>query len=192
MSLIPAFEIGVWNAWIFILPFLLVNYGLSYAIVSRKATLFVWPSYTKLEKRLLAITMVIMFGSWVYSIFVPLKLGTAWFYAGLPIYLLGLTFTTLAVISFATTPVGKPNTTGIYRISRHPMNFGWLLMFIGIGIAGASWVYLLVTLIYLGMYKNILAIPEERMCCERFGDVYREYMKRTPRWIGIPKSVVSD
>ena len=29
---------------------------------------------------------------------------------------------------------------------------------------------------------------EERCCLERYGNVYREYMNRTPRWIGIPKS----
>jgi len=29
---------------------------------------------------------------------------------------------------------------------------------------------------------------EEQGCIEHHGDAYREYMKRTPRWIGIPKS----
>ena len=28
MTLIPAFEIGVWNAWIFVLGLVLINYGL--------------------------------------------------------------------------------------------------------------------------------------------------------------------
>jgi len=31
-------------------------------------------------------------------------------------------------------------------------------------------------------------IVEERFCLEKYGDAYREYMNRTPRWIGIPKS----
>ena len=185
MALIPAFEIGVWNVWVFILPYLFVNYGLSFLTVDKKATLFAWPSYTKLEKRFLTVLMVTLGVSWLYSIFVPLKLGTAWFYTGLPIYLLGLIFITMATMAFATTPLDKPNTTGIYRISRHPMNFGWLLIYLGTGIASASWIYLLLALVFLSMYKNIIAIPEERMCCEKWGDVYREYMNRTPRWIGI-------
>ena len=187
MTLIPAFEIGVWNAWIFVLPYLFVNYGLSFLIVDKNASLFIWPSYTKSEKTLLGILMPILIGSWFYSIFVPLQLGTAWFYAGLPIYLLGIILIKMAVLSFATTSVDKPNTTGIYRISRHPMNFGWLLIYLGIGIAGASWIYVLVALVFL-ILINTLAISEERMCCEKYGSVYREYMNRTPRWIGIPKS----
>jgi len=186
MSLIPAFEIGVWNAWIFILPFLLINYGLAY-LIARGSAMFIWPSYNTKEKRLLSILMVSYLASWIYSVFLPLKLGTAWFYAGLPIYLLGMIFITMAVLSFATTPVDKPNTIGVYRISRHPMTFGWFLIYIGIGIAGASWIYLLVALVFLILY-NMIAIPEERMCCEKYGDAYREYMNRTPRWIGIPRS----
>lgn len=80
MSSIPAFEIGLWNAWLFILPFLLMSYGLSYLIVSREAALFIWPQYNKQEKRLMGIMMVTLAASWIYSVFVPLKLGTVWFY----------------------------------------------------------------------------------------------------------------
>jgi len=35
---------------------------------------------------------------------------------------------------------------------------------------------------------NILAAPEERFCLEKYGDAYRNYLNRTPRWLGIPKS----
>ena len=188
MSLIPAFEIGVWNAWILIVPYLFVNFGLSYLFVGRKSAFWAWPSYTKLERVCLLTAMLLMGLLTIYSIFLPLSLGTAWFYTGLPIYLLGLVFVAIAMLSFITTPADKPNTTGLYRFSRHPMYVGILLVYIGISIACSSWVYLILTLAYLAMYQNVFIIPEERMCCERFGDAYREYMNRTPRWIGIPKS----
>jgi len=28
---------------------------------------------------------------------------------------------------------------------------------------------------------------EEQGCLKKYGDTYREYMNRTPRWIGVPK-----
>jgi len=28
---------------------------------------------------------------------------------------------------------------------------------------------------------------EERFCLKQYGDTYREYMNKTPRWLGIPK-----
>lgn len=188
MSAIPAFEIGVWNAWIFIVPYLLFNFGLPFLTINRKSTFWMWPSYNKLERICLLIGMLLMGGMWVYSIFLPLSIGTAWFYAGLSVYLLGWVFLALAYLTFMTTPVDKPNTTGIYRFSRHPWYLGMLLIYIGAGIASASWVYLLLALLYLGTYRYVFLIPEERMCCERFGDTYREYMNGTPRWIGVPKS----
>lgn len=188
MTLIPACEIGIWNAWILIVPYLLVNFVLSFLFVGRKSTFWCFPSYTRLERMCLVTQLLFMCGLWVYSIFLPLTVSTAWFYAGLPVYLLGLVLITIAMLTFITNPVDKPNTTGLYRVSRHPMYLGILLVYIGTGIASASWVYLLLAFGYLTTYRNAFAIPEERTCCERFGDFYREYMNRTPRWIKIPKS----
>jgi protein-S-isoprenylcysteine O-methyltransferase Ste14 len=188
MSLIPAFEIGIWNAWILIVPYLLVNFGLPFLFVGRKSTFWVFPSYTRLEKMCLVAAQILMGCLCIYSIFLPLAVGTAWFFAGIPVYIFGLAFITIAMLTFIATPVDKPNTTGLYRFSRHPMYLGILLVYLGISIASASWVYLMLALAYLATYRNVFIIPEERMCYERFGDTYREYMNRTPRWIGIPKA----
>ncbi|MFC2072050.1 methyltransferase family protein [Chloroflexota bacterium] len=188
MSLIPAFEIGFWNAWIFAVPYLWVSYGLGYLIVDRKATLFIWPSYTKSEKRYLGILMVTFWGPLIYSIFLPVKLDMAWFYVSLPIYLLGVIFVTMAMLSFSTTPLDEPVTKGIYRISRHPMNFGFFLALIGMGIASASWVLLLCVIVFIIVQGKILEKAEERMCLDKYDDTYREYMGRTPRWLGIPRT----
>ena len=187
MLAIPAFDIGVWNAWIFIIPYLLVNFGLPFMTIGRKSTFWMWPSYTRLERIYLLVGMLLMGGMWIYSIFLPLTTGTGWFYVGLFVYLLGWVFLVLAYLTFMTTPADKPNTTGIYRFSRHPWYLGMLLIFIGTGIASTSWVYILVALLLLATYRSAYMIPEERMCCGKFGDAYREYMDRTPRWIGLPK-----
>ena len=61
------------------------------------------------------------------------------------------------------------------------------LMFIGIGIISASWVFILLSVVR-AISTFIIAIPEERFCLEKYGNIYQEYMDRTPRWIGIPKS----
>ncbi len=93
--------------------------------------------------------------------------------------------------NFATTPKEKPVTKGIYRISRHPMYFFGFLIYGGIGIASASWLYLLLAAAYI-IFNNISVRVEERVCLKKYGDAYREYMNRTPRWIGIPKSEKKD
>jgi protein-S-isoprenylcysteine O-methyltransferase Ste14 len=186
MSAIPAFETGIWNAWIFILGLGLINYGLGF-LIAKESMLSTWPPYNQTEKNLLGILMLDFMAPWVYSIFLPLKLGTSWFYVGLFVYLLGMIFLTAAVVNHAITPVDKPVTKGPYSISRHPMNFSWFLVYIGIGIACASWIFMLCGVVYI-IVGQILAVAEERYCLDKYGHAYREYVKRTPRWIGLPKS----
>ena len=131
--------------------------------------------------------IIIMPFTLIYSIFLPLKLGTLWFFAGLPIYLLGLVMVLMSSISFSTAPLGEPISKGVYAISRHPMYFGFFLGLVGIGIACASWVFLLCALVWIVSW-NFGVIEEERILLENYGDTYREYMNRTSRWIGFSRT----
>ncbi|MFC2052374.1 methyltransferase family protein [Chloroflexota bacterium] len=187
MEIVPTFEIGLRNAWMFVIPYAYVHFGLSRLIVNSESAFFVWPSYTKSEKISLGIVMVTFFGPWVYSIFLPLKLGAGWLYTGLPIYIIGLVFVIMALLSFSSTPPEEPVTKGIYRISRHPLNFGLFLLLSGMGLASASWIVLFCAILVLILQGKILEKAEERMCFEKYGNVYRDYTKRTPRWIGLAK-----
>ena len=184
MSLIPAFEIGVWNAWIFTLYFIL-------------HTLFVFRIFKEVEQRMAhskeeekkinTIMSPFFFLLLLYSVFLPIKLGTIWFYTGLSIYLLGLIVLTLFFMSVAASPSGKPVTQGVYRYSRHPMYVSVFLLFIGVGIASASWLYLFFSIVLM-VGTHFVVITEEQGCLIKYGNAYREYMSRTPRWIGISKS----
>jgi len=194
MSLIPEFELGLLNAWIFIPPYILMVVGLPpllkrRSLIKKESPLY-WasPSLTKSEKMYAWLLRIIAAVLLLYSVFLPVSIGTMWFYVGLIVYLLGYAFCILAMLAFIATPTNKPNTAGIYSISRHPVYLGTFFIILGPGVASASWVYLLLASILLASMRNALMIPEERQCCERFGNAYREYMNRTPRWIGIPKS----
>ena len=111
-----------------------------------------------------------------------------WFYVGLPIALIGTIAYTAVAVSFFTTQINKePLAKGLYRYSRHPMYVTQFVMFIGVGVACASWVFLLFTAVYTTL-SFVLVTSEEQHCLEKYGDAYREYMSKTPRWIGIPKS----
>ena len=189
MPLILAFEIGSWNAWIFmllcLLPVPLV--ALFHKGVFKKTDSIHASILTGRENKILIFSKVVMFFLFIYSIFLPLPLGTIWFYIGLPICLLGLTLHTLAWVNVASSPVDEPTTKGLYRYSRHPMYFTLPLIFIGTGIVSASWLFLSLSII-LTITHFYNAIPEERVCLEAYSNAYGEYMNRTPRWVGIPKS----
>ena len=195
MSLVPAFEIGIWNAWIFALaglffhavpPLLAAQFNANMKKkFSEKAPANIY--LNKTEKRIDTVTIIILILLLIYTVFLPLQLGTPWFYIGLAIFLLGVIVYMTSVVPWANTPVDKPVTTGLYRYSRHPIYLTIVVQLIGVGIASASWLFLLLTVVLIILF-NFSAIPEERGCLEKYGDTYREYMDRTPRWIGLPKS----
>ncbi len=190
MSLVPTFEIGVWNAWILMLYYplhpvimLLIDKLVGTGGMFKK---MVSSPYNKNEKLAFISASVLSFILFLYSIFLPLKLDSSWFYIGIVIYLFGLFMFIFAIVNIATTPLGEPFVKGLYRYSRHPMTFFSYFTFIGVGIATASWLFLLLSIILIILFA-IYITAEERGCCELYGDTYRQYMDRTPRWIGIPK-----
>ena len=189
MSLVPAFEIGIWNAWILMVCSLILVIFLFMPLVTRgqkEGTAFT-AYFSKMQKNAFSSHQLIFFILFIYSIFVPLKLGTVWFYVGLPVFLLGLIPYAMLTVNFVTTPLDKPVTGGIYRYSRHPMYVTGFLMLLGGGIASASWIFLLLFVIDI-ILSTLFIEAEERYCLDKYGDAYREYMNRTPRWLGIPKS----
>jgi len=188
MSLIPAFQIGVWNAWIFVLYAILAICIIPVFNKSANQTGDHSAILNNKEKRILLSYHIIFLVQCLYSIFLPLKLGTAWFYAGLVVAFLGLVFYTSGIMSLATTHITEePMTKGAYRFSRHPMYVSSSIMFLGVGIACASWLFILLTIAY-AVLSLISSIAEERFLLLHYGDSYRQYMSRTPRWLGIPKS----
>jgi len=187
LSFMPAFELGLWNAWILVIPMLIIFFFDVRATAARESGKSGDFQLTRKEKIIMNAVFLPMIVSFVYAVFLPLQLGTAWLYSGLLTFLFGIVFTIVALLNFATNPKDKVITKGLYRFSRNPMYIGMLLMQIGLGIACSSWLYLLLTVV-LAIMLNAVAPSEERYCFYRYGDDYQEYMNKTPRWIGIPKS----
>ena len=125
--------------------------------------------------------------SFVYAVFLPLQLSTTWLCISLLIYLFGIILTAVAILNLASAPKNRLVTKGLSQVTRNPVYVGMLLMQTGIAVACTSWLYLLLTVVSLIAFTTILS-AEERYCLENYGDAYRKYMSRTPRWIGIPKS----
>jgi protein-S-isoprenylcysteine O-methyltransferase Ste14 len=191
MSLMPAFKIGVWNAWILQVIFFIVLSAPSFLMSKEakesndRATESMPLSKAK-KMAALSTHAVIYPLTVIYSIFLPLKIGTVWLYVGLPIFILAPVMTIITSINFTNTPLDKPVSEGIYRISRNPIYLSGFVLYLGMGLACASWVLILCGVLWLVML-GIVVPDEERFLLDKYGDAYREYMNRTPRWIGLPK-----
>ena len=191
MSWMPTFKIGLWNAWILMLyvplhPLIMkvIDKAVGTGDIMKK--MGDEPTDEK-EKRAYMASVVLMVLLGLYSIFLPLKLGTWWFYAGLAVYGLGLAMWVTSIVNVATTPMGQPFVGGMYRYSRHPGYVSGFIIWVGVGVASASWLFLLLSVVWMGVMA-FGVVREERHCLEVYGDEYCQYLNRTPRWIGIPKS----
>jgi protein-S-isoprenylcysteine O-methyltransferase Ste14 len=188
MELLPEFEIGLWNAWIFMI-WLVLSPILSNIIIKEKdiSKRLRASAPMKYEAFLNIISMVAVFGGVVYSIFLPIQFNTIWFYIGFVIFLFGLVIDLSVLYTLRKAEFDKPFTGGPYKFSRHPIYMSLILIIISVSIMSVSLIlliFLIVLLIHL-----LLAVPaEEKFCLEKYGKYYQEYIRKTPRWIGIPKS----
>ena len=187
MSLIPAFELGLWNAWILIIPILIIMFSDMRATSIRESGRVGDFKLTRKENKLTYMVFLPILISYLYAIFLPLQLDTTWLCSGLIIYLFGVVFTIVAIQNFSTSPKDKVITKGLYRFTRNPMYVGMIVLQIGVGMACSSWLYLLLTVVLM-ILLNSNSSAEERYCLYLYSDDYKKYKNWTPRWIGIPKS----
>ena len=188
MSVIPAFKIGFWNAWIFML-IILLTIPFFVRIANKRTIPPQEEEFNKTfsikNKAIFCSSKYIIFIAAFYSIFLPLKLGTLWFYVGVPIALFGLTGLIIVMVNWYNSEPTKPIMKGLYRYSRHPMYVTYFLIFLGTSIATASWLFMLFLILFT-VGTVTFADFEEKGLLEQFGNDYRTYQSRTPRWIGIP------
>ena len=126
-------------------------------------------------------------GIMAYAVFIPLQTSTVWFWIGISVFSISTILSAISMINFATTPHNQPVTKGMYRISRNPIQILAIIMLIGIGLATVSWIIMVASLL-LAIISYPTFLVQEHSCLEMYGCAYVEYMNRTPRWIGVPKS----
>jgi protein-S-isoprenylcysteine O-methyltransferase Ste14 len=188
MSFIPTFEIGFWNAWIFMIWLILLPILSSLIFkekgVSKSLRTSVPMKYEKILNMMSTAAVIVGF---IYSFFLPLKFNTILFNFGLLVFLFGFILDLTVLYTIRNTKLDKPFTNGPYKYSRHPIYFASFLIIISISIMSFSWIFLLIAII-VAMHQLIVAPVEEKYCLKKYGKDYKEYMERTPKWIGFPKS----
>ncbi len=184
LDLFPTLEIGWLNGWILVCLFYLI-YGVFLMTFPKavRAKLFYYDrfSWSKKQRVFYAIGKVSVLFYLVLIIFSPIKIGTVVFMPGIILFLLGLVGFIIALSNFKNMPPNHPTIKGLYRISRHPQIHMLFISGLGICIAIGSWLALFILIIskYFSHYRTI---AEEEACLKQYGDLYRAYMKRVPRY----------
>jgi protein-S-isoprenylcysteine O-methyltransferase Ste14 len=120
----------------------------------------------------------------------PLPFWLRWVGLALGLASLGLwTWTHVALGRFWSVPLQlradhRLVTSGPYSRVRHPMYAAALGWVVSLGLVVANWVPLIFAA-WVAILVLMRVPREEQMMVERFGDEYREYMKRTGRFFPL-------
>lgn len=182
MELIPTLEKGWIKGWILLVFELLIHgsllMGIPSDVVSR---LFCRSGWSAKQKVYVVIDKIFSLACLVLIILTPLKIKSVVFIVGLILYAIGLAGLEAAMLNFKDTPLSQPVTKGVYNISRHPQSVALFVIFFGICVTIGSWAALII-LIMSKLFQHFRIMAEEEVCLRQYGESYRAYMERVPRY----------
>jgi protein-S-isoprenylcysteine O-methyltransferase Ste14 len=146
---------------------------------------------------------MLVFFSWMFVFVASLVVSDMgygllpdWFYfIGMTVMAIGIALRQWAIAvlgryfsrTFGVEPEQKVIEAGPYHYIRHPSYTGILLFCVGMGLAVASWVAVLIGVAVFAVAFGYWISLEEKVLVHEFGSTYVDYMKRTKRL--IPKIV---
>jgi protein-S-isoprenylcysteine O-methyltransferase Ste14 len=80
-------------------------------------------------------------------------------------------------------PTTKIIASGVFHVTRNPVYLSMILLVIGIGLILNSPCSILLAAPMDSLLCLTIIRPEERYLEDKFGDIYRAYRSRTPRWL---------
>ncbi len=183
MELFPALRLGWLNGWIFLPLIYFSTEGLAKSLPKDiSPRLFDHGAWTRKDETAALIAGIPTLAFFVLLILTPLKIGSWLLPVGAALFAAGAVACAHSIWMFAKTPEGEPVTRGLYRISRNPQTVGMFLAIIGAGLAIGSWIALGVVIIW-GIFLHARVLAEEKTCLAKYGESYRQFMARTPRYL---------
>jgi protein-S-isoprenylcysteine O-methyltransferase Ste14 len=182
MELFPDLSIGWLNGWLFIAALSLTD-AIAFRLFPKTVVerLFDRSGWSQKQVTFTVIGKFIALVSLVLIALTPLRIGRLVFVIGLVISGVGLIGLVSALISFRNTPLDQPVTSGLYKVSRHPQIVMSSLVLAGACLAIGSWTALAIQLVS-HFFSHLGILGEEEVCARKYGDDYRAYLKRVPRY----------
>ena len=183
-------KVGVCNLWLsFILGYGIIWVLMAWANKKRGKPiedLEMYAVYSK--KRMFLLGYLPATALFIGSIFVPVHFGIR-FWVGVSIFVSGIILNVISMCSFARF-TGGLNTTGIHRYSRNPMYVGGFLFILGLNLIGWSislvnTIFIILSILWV-VTTHWWVLQEEYFLETKYGNSFKKYKERVPRYIGIP------
>ena len=183
MELFPKFLIDFFGGWLLTLFYLIVNLGLP---LSKKRSLKRLLTPAKIHKTFNEkILYIVAQSSWFGTIFLPIiysiKMNSDIFTYGIIIFIIGTIFTVISLHNFITTPLNEQIKKGLYRYSRNPIYASYNIFGFSMALLTGSWIIFILHIIEI-ITCHLMVLDEEKYCITKFGDEYKSYMEKVPRY----------
>jgi protein-S-isoprenylcysteine O-methyltransferase Ste14 len=182
MDLFPALKFSWLNGWLLLVFEFLIQGSLLLIFPKPVVTRLFDRSGWSVSQRLFTILgKVFSLACLLLIILTPLQINASLFSVGLILYALGIAGLVTAMLNFKATPPDQPVTKGVYKFSRHPQIVSLFFIFLGISLAIGSWAALC-ALLLSKLFQHFGLLAEEEVCLKRYGESYRAYLKKIPRY----------
>ena len=182
MELFPTLELGWLNGSI-LLAFEFLVQGTLLLVFPKDvvARLFDRSGWSVKQRVYLFLGKVFSLLTLFLIIFTPIKIDSPVFILGMILYVVGVVGLVVAMYNFKDTPLDQPVTKGLYKISRHPQIVALFIYLLGVCLAIGSWVAIF-ALVLSKIFQHFSILAEEDVCLNRYGEPYRAYLDRVPRY----------
>jgi protein-S-isoprenylcysteine O-methyltransferase Ste14 len=178
------FQIGWLNLWIlalvvFATPLLInkIRGDKGKAGLTRATAL---PAMSTVERVFYMLVMSPQFVMPLYAFLVPFTANATLLGAGLALFVVGQALRVKSTWDYTSAPAGELITHGIYRISRNPGYFSATLVYLGMGLAGGSWLIVAVAVYWFVGYQWVVAV-EERFCAKQWLGEFPKYKRKAAK-----------
>lgn len=103
---------------------------------------------------------------------------------GITFIIIGISFAKKAREVYRVKPMDKESseliTSGIFRIIRHPVYSGWVIIFLGAALISDSLISLILCPIIYVILESHASIEEKLILIPKYGDKYEKFKDKTP------------
>ena len=175
-------KLGILNLWILLIPFIVISIYIPIFRTDIAKRMSDMTGYTSKEKMFTVIASIMPYPFLILTIWLPFSGSLLYLISGFLFYLTGMIMFISSVKVIVQTPENELFNKGPYRFSRNPMYTSAAMIFTGISLL-SGYPSLLIYLLVMFIFQHLMVLAEERICKEKFGTSYIEYMKSIPRYL---------
>ncbi len=183
MELFPKISIELLGGWLLTVIYFVINIGLPLTKAGALKKLLTSPKKhsTFVEKLVHTSSQISWFGTIFLPVLLPIKTNSNAFIIGIIVFVIGIILTIISLHNYITTPLNEQVKKGIYRFSRNPIYAAYNILGFGIALLTGSWLIFILHIIEI-ITCHFEILDEEKYCINRYGNEYKEYMKKVPRY----------